>query len=223
MSEKKDKDITDYLGFEYEPIPEGLLPDELLDFWHDEYELGKTKGFTPVIIPLKDRLEEFLEDMENSNNSKEDLPDVSNFFEKMKKDTPDMDKYIGEVTPGVSNNYLVSVIDYAAGGLANCVMIHLPTTKPWEAALLVPFGGFNDCPEPKVMAAVLKYWYEHYEAIPVAITHDTLEIVVPKPVSREKALELAKEHFLFCSDRIFQCTKTSTIGELAGDLSKSTI
>ena len=218
-----DRNITDYLGFEYDKIPLWTTPKELMELWKKAYEQGKAEGFIPVIIPIEDRLEDYLEDMEGQEISADSLPDVKDFFASAKQSIDDIDSYKGTMTAGDPNDLMVSMTDYESGELAECVMIHLPTDKPWEAALLVPFGGWNDCPTPDDMAAVLKYWYEQYGAVPAAITHDTLEMVLPQPISREDAAQVAFEQFLFCTDRVTQCTKSGTIGELAGDLSVSTV
>ncbi|MBR1751808.1 MAG: DUF4253 domain-containing protein [Ruminococcus sp.] len=217
--------ILDYLGFESRELPDRVNAQNITEFFREELKKGKEFGYTPVIIPLEDNLEDFLADnLEESGSYKtSELLSAEGFFERLSDENTDLEDIKGNITKGDKNDTLVSVTDYASGELAECAVVHLPTDKPWEAALLVPFGGWNECPEPLEMAAVLKLWYEQYGAVPAAITHDTLELVLPKPVPREKAMEVARQHFLFCPDRIFQCTSTGTIGELAGDLSVSTV
>ena len=85
-------------------------------------------------------------------------------------------------------------------------------------------GGWNECPPAEEMMAVCKYWYEKYGAVPAALSHDTLEFVLTKPVDdEEKAWEAAKEHYAFCVDRVDQCTASYTLGELADCISRSTV
>lgn len=222
-----ERNIGDYLGFEYEFIPEEVTAESITQYYLDELEKGKQKGYIPVIIPTEDRLEDYLEDMQNGGYDGESLPDTAKFFAARGKDYEDeieeSDFHSIELTDGDRNDSLVSMLDYESGELAECVVVHLPTDKPWEVPLLVPFGGWNECPDNADMAAVLKKWYERYGAVPAAITHDTLELVVPKAVPRDEAPTLAREHFLFCPDRVDQCTESGTIGELAGDLSVSTV
>lgn len=217
--------ITDYLGFENKPLPLDITAESITDYYRSELEKGREFGFTPIIIPLEDNLEDYLEDNleESESYDADNLPDAQEFFKSLEDEDTDKDDIRGEMTKGDKNNALISVTDYSSGEIAECAVIHLPTDKPWEAALLVPFGGWNECPAPEDMAAVLKYWYEQYGAVPAVITHDTLELVLPKPVPKDKAFEVAREHFLFCPDRVFQSTRTGTIGELAGDLSVSTV
>ncbi len=222
-----ERNIGDYLGFEYEFLPEEVTAESITQYYLDELEKGKQNGYIPVIIPTEDRLEDYLEDMQNGGYDGESLPDTANFFAAREKDYEDEIEESGfhsiELTDGDRNDNLVSMLDYGSGELAECVVVHLPTDKPWEVPLLVPFGGWNECPDNADMAAVLKKWYESFGAVPAAITHDTLELVLPKAVPRDEATMLAREHFLFCPDRVDQCTESGTIGELAGDLSVSTV
>lgn len=222
-----ERNIGDHLGFEYEYIPEEVTAENITQYYLDELEKGKQNGYIPVIIPTEDRLEDYLEDMQNGGYDGESLPDTAKFFAAREKDYEDeieeIDFSDSEMTDGDKNDRLVSMLDYESGELAECVIVHVPTDKPWEVPLLVPFGGWNECPDNADMAAVLKKWYESFGAVPAAITHDTLELVLPKAVARDEATMLAREHFLFCPDRVDQCTESGTIGELAGDLSVSTV
>ena len=85
-------------------------------------------------------------------------------------------------------------------------------------------GGWNECPAPEEMISVCRYWYKKYGAYPAVITHDTIEFYVEKPVTdEEEAWELAKEHFAFSSDRVYQCTATYTLGEVAECLMNSKV
>ena len=221
------KHIGDHLGFDYEYLPEEVTAENITQYYLDELERGRGEGFIPVIIPTEDNLESFLEDAGSEEYDVDHLPDTGKFFAARESEYEDeieeSDYKSLEMTAGDKNDRLVSMLDFESGELAECVVIHLPTDKPWEVPLLVPFGGWNECPDNADMAAVLKYWYEQYGAVPAAITHDTLELVLPKAVPRDEAPTLAREHFLFCPDRVDQCTQSGTIGELAGDLSVSTV
>lgn len=216
--------ILDYLGFEYKMIPDDTDANGLMELFADECERGRKEGFTPVIIPLEDNLDEYFEDMDDDVSGHFEQRGAAGLFSQREHEyEDDIDELMSDVTTGDVSNTLVSVFDYESGEIGESAIVYLPTDKPWEAAFLVPFGGWNECPEPEDMAAVLKYWFEIYGAVPAAITHDTLEMVVPDAIPREKALALAREHYLFCPDRVTQCTRTGKLGELAGDLSVSKV
>lgn len=101
------------------------------------------------------------------------------------------------------------------------ILYEVPTKNPWELVAYIPFGGWNECPTPDEMMAICKYWYEAYGAIPTIITHDVLEMKLPKPVDEKMALEVAKEHYAFTPDRVDQGTVTGTLSEVAASIAVS--
>ena len=102
-----ERNITDYLGYEYDKIPLWTTPKELMELWRKEYERGKAEGFIPVIIPIEDRLEDYLEDMEGQDYDVEQLPDVRQFFSAAKENCDDYSQFIGTMTQGDANDLMV--------------------------------------------------------------------------------------------------------------------
>jgi hypothetical protein len=81
----------------------------------------------------------------------------------------------------------------------------IPTSRNWEAPAYIGMGGWNACPDSAVLTAFAKCWHERYGAEVVSITHDVMEFVVTKPpTTKEAALELAREQYVFCSDIVDQ-------------------
>jgi len=81
----------------------------------------------------------------------------------------------------------------------------LPTTNPWEVPAWLNYGGWNECPVPEVQVAVLKRWHGQYGAEVVGVAWDIMELRATKPPdSRDKALALAREQFIFCEDIVTQ-------------------
>ena len=77
----------------------------------------------------------------------------------------------------------------------------LPTQASWQAACLLRFGDWNDCPAPEVHAALHKDWGTRYGAVVACMTHDLLEMTVERPPETEaEAMALAREHWLYCPD-----------------------
>lgn len=104
------------------------------------------------------------------------------------------------------------------------ILFEVPVDEPWKVIGWFPMGGWNECPAPEDMITICRYWYKKYGAYPAVITHDVIEFYVEKPVTDEdRAWELAKEHFAFSSDRVFQCTGTYTLGEVAECLMDSKV
>jgi hypothetical protein len=85
----------------------------------------------------------------------------------------------------------------------------VPTREPWQAPVLLRFGGFNECPPPEIQGAFARRWHERYGAEVVSVTIDTVEMhVLRPPAGRAEALQLAREQYLFCQDIVDQGTET---------------
>lgn len=82
---------------------------------------------------------------------------------------------------------------------------------------VIGFGGWNDVPAPAEVAGILKRWSETCGAEVVAISADVMEFSVARPpMTHEDALALAKEHYLFCPDRVWQ--GSDTLNQLAAEV-----
>jgi hypothetical protein len=93
--------------------------------------------------------------------------------------------------------------------LESCVIGFIPTLAHWEVPAHLHLGGWNECPEAAVHCALHRYWQEEYGARIFSVTSDTIEFVVQRPpTTKEHALRLAKEHFLYCADIVEQGTET---------------
>jgi len=93
----------------------------------------------------------------------------------------------------------------------------MPIALPWESASAIEFGAWNECPTSEEHVVVMRYWFERWGAEPVAITSDTVEMLVDKPPhSQAEALALAWEHFAYCEDIVTQ--GVGTIEALAATL-----
>lgn len=98
----------------------------------------------------------------------------------------------------------------------------VPTPRSWEAPAFLPWGGWNDCPEPAAQVAVLQRWQSLYGAEVLGLGTDIAELQVACPVSgRDQALTLAREHFLYCYDIVHQ--GTGTVDHLAAGLVESPV
>jgi hypothetical protein len=100
------------------------------------------------------------------------------------------------------------------------VMGLLPVSHSSQVLQILNYGGWNACPPVHEHVAVHNYWNERYGAEIVCLSSDILEMQVDRqPASREEALALAREHYLYCNDIVEQ--GTGTIQELAAGLMAS--
>lgn len=85
------------------------------------------------------------------------------------------------------------------------VVALLPVTHSYEVLGYLLYGGWNACPPAEYHVAALRSWSERYGAEIVGVMSDTLNLrVARKPATREEALVLAREHYLYCNDVIDQ-------------------
>ncbi len=230
---KEAQTIIDFIGCECEFVPAGKSVETITKTYNKLVEEGKKDGFTPVIIAATDVLAEFLsgirdelgEEKTPADYRKELLSsnpvDSKKWFSKAIKlmdesgmlDDDEYEDYDDEEEENADNEF---------GGFSDnddLILARIPTTHPWEVFAWVPFGGWNECPDPDIMMAVSKHWYEKYGAVPAVISHDCLEFSA-EPVDIKHAKQLAKEQCAFCPDMIMQ---GSSLGEVIDALTKSTV
>jgi hypothetical protein len=97
----------------------------------------------------------------------------------------------------------------------------LPVKHVSEVPVMMGFGGWNECPFPDDHATVFRHWNARYGAEPVCMTGDLLEFrVANPPTTKDDALKLAEEQFIYCEDIVVQGTET--IENLAASLLDAT-
>lgn len=85
----------------------------------------------------------------------------------------------------------------------------LPTKEAAAAPAYLRWGGWNACPAPEYHVAALRDWHRRYGAVPVGMTGDVINVRVERrPASRDEAIALAREQFLYCEDIVLQGTGT---------------
>ena len=108
------------------------------------------------------------------------------------------------------------VIDEAvsANPVKDLYLALIPTTSSWQAPAYLYFGDWNFCPPCEVHTSILSKWQQAYGAEIVAVTSETIELSVSNPPkTREDALKLAEEQFIYCEDIVLQGTETlETLG-----------
>lgn len=223
------KIIIDYLDCDCEVFSELTSDEELVDKFN-KYTVEEIKeGFVPVIIVASDVLSEALElaqedadlELTDLELTKEDIEklrkqtiqsveqiDVKAFLKERLQESMQMhqaDDIEGDFIGFEASHCFYSYNDYNDQPMKNIILVKIPVKNPWEIAAWIPMGGFNDCPNPAEQVAVFNYWYEKYGAVPAVVTYENWEMELKKPpVDKQQVLELAKEQFAFCYDRVMQ-------------------
>lgn len=223
--------IAARLGYSCQIFPAGTDYEEVLKAYEEALLEGQRDGFTPVLVPADDTLEEYLGILKEDGLSleavlKSELESgekvLQRRFEEYFEGNAMEDICEFEEEPETVDRY-TAFQDYRTGKTLETALLKIPTVKPWELVAYVPFGGWNECPDAKEMMAVCKYWFEKYGAVPVTISHDVMEMRVPSPVQGKESMQVAKEHFAFDPDRVDQCTRTGSLAELAACIAASDI
>lgn len=231
--------MMDMLGCPCTHFPKGSDPQKVINAYDDAFAKHEMGGYTPMIIACDDVI--LLDIIEEDATTAEELKachdkllaserfDVQKWFAERlaywKNDMGDnWNEMIGEIAcqKGDVSKVFSGFLDFRKPSRSEeCILAKIPTNEPWEVFAWLPFGGWNDCPNPEEMIWVAKYWYERYGAIPAVLTHDVLEFSAPPVKDKDTALGLALEQFAACSDIVFQ--GVDTIGRLAGSLMESSV
>jgi hypothetical protein len=192
---------------------------QVIETWKQLREIVNETGYWPILIgdsDSKDALLENLEVWEDEETStiidRGMALDVEAWLENRKsKDleyyTPPRGSWPEEIL--LKDTFFVYV-DFLSGQPHKEMYLALiPTVKGWHTPAFLKFGGWNDCPPPEIHVAIFAKWEQEYGAEVLAITGDTIEFSVSRPPqSRDDALRLAQEHFLYCTDIVYQGTET---------------
>jgi len=183
-------------------------------------ELATAGGGFPIILGDTDQFERVAETLEmNDGQSDEELVEAARainpsswfaerqdsdpeYYEIEKTGWPDGDPE----TPQSVTSYL----DMRTGQpLSEVHIAMIPAAEAWMVPCYLRIGGWNECPSAEEHAAIFRYWGEKYGAKVVCITSDVIEMTVARPPkTKEDALALAKEQFLYCADIVHQGTES---------------
>lgn len=230
--------IIEYLGCPCEYFAPLKKDGAILAALQTALKEGEAQGFSPLlIVPDETLLENLLLDFgaELDSDYRFDPKQVAALrLERLEEaERVDAEEFLQrhehmEPGPVEGDNilkYLSSHWDYDNNQTHEVILAKIPTAKPWELAAWLPMGGFNACPLPPYQVAVMKRWYETYEARPVLVSCDAWEFSVPQALAdKAEALKLAYEHYAFCPDRVENYGREEyRLGNLADSLMKSKI
>jgi hypothetical protein len=197
--------------------------------WRKLNSLWRKEGASAVLIGDMKEVSELAEAMKFTEQTAQDLltsardQSASVFFEERSKEYGEDN---GQVEEGTWPEETVLGVELSAHlevlsrrPKPKVFIARIPTDKSWEIPAYLKFGGWNDCPAPENQVAVLKYWASKYGLEIYAITGDVMECTVARPPeTKEAAMSLAHEHFLFCTDIVHQGTESlSVLGAMLKD------
>ena len=199
------------------------------------FEAGKEAGFYPAIVVANEYVADWLKEMDHENYGRDSIiasckEDGKSILDKRLAGYMEdfgirlLDDWIGRETDGDPISNFTGYCPVCGGMLEEDVLLlEVLVHNPWEMIGYFPMGGWNDCPGPEEMIAICKYWYEKYKAVPAVFTHDVMEFYAPEGLNGVDPIEAAKEHYAFCTDRVYQGTRTGKLSELAAGLEGSQV
>jgi hypothetical protein len=101
---------------------------------------------------------------------------------------------------------LTVVRDILTGKPLPKVYVGMAPTDDWTTIpAYLRWGGWNECPAAEYHVAAMRGWRDRYGAELVGMSDDTINLrVASRPKTREEALALAREHYIYCADIIDQ-------------------
>lgn len=188
-------------------------------------ELKSQPGIIPVILGDKDEIASSLESMAYIQASfsellqKAESIDAEQWFIKRQAQDPEyFDTTPGDWEDLDPADQVTVHLDILSGEPKPEVYIALvPVVKSWMVPAFLKTGSWNDCPNPEEHAAIFNYWDEKYGIEVIGITTDVIELEVKNPpTTKEQALKLAEQQFIYCPDIVYQGTQS--IAALAASL-----
>ena len=195
------------LNFPYENIPSIIKIRKYIKIWKNA---DKTSGIPVFVI-----FDAFLEDMLRENFYEYNDVNIDDFLEE-KRNEKNSSPILGEYDD-------IGIIDktptsFCIIGDEKTVLAKVPVKKPWEIFEKIPFGGFDNCPPANVISAFCKMAFENYGATPFAISSDSIELFLPRQLTKQEAFEFAEKIYYFCPN-VF--ADGETIYEIANGIAKS--
>lgn len=113
-----------------------------------------------------------------------------------------------------SYDYSPLTYNYRTQGGGQWSLAFIPTPHSWQVPLYVQFAGINTDLEPMYHAAVLRRWQQQHGAEIVALTEDSLELIVTHPLHNAgTAWNVALDQIAYCPD-LLQLTDVETLAEV---------
>ncbi len=210
--------IDDPFPFPYREIKMGLTDEQLIAEWRSAFE----EGVHPIIIQQDEQL------MASLSRAERPLPqDTYKSFVR--------EKYISEIEeflqdeessrlfghPGDYGEPMTHLFTAYDNRREPFLLLSVPAERPWSVFRLIPFGGWNACPDADRIADFCQMMYEDFAAVPLMMTGDTLVLMPGRLPSRQEAYDLALKTWPFCPDLIMQ--EYGSVHALADALTRSTV
>ena len=237
--------IVQYVDCHYKFLPCGVDVNELNRKYLYGLQYGLDWGYTTVIIPIT---AEFSQHLCFDENNRQYAVDE---LREMRRDSiaaaaeiagTDMlsSSYINKTSIIAKRGVDIDAFERAKynGATINCfssfvkngvttkdlLLLQVPVAEPWKVFSWLPVGDINGAPSNEMLMTASKHWYELCGAVPAVLDCGVIEYFVPngRP-SYDTALQIAREQFAICHERVLCLTRSHTLSELVDSLTKSCV
>jgi hypothetical protein len=171
-------------------------------------------GLTPVIMGAPDDASTFTDLLDGSESmdsllTKAEALDIAAWSKARVAEQPDYYAIAPEAWPAegaiTPMDLMVHLDVLSRKPLPEVVLGLIPTGDAWKAPGYVRYGGWNDCPNTEVHLALWRKWSAEYGAKIACMSAAIIQCTVERPpATREAAMMLAREQFIYCPDLIHQ-------------------
>lgn len=178
------------------------------------FDIRASGKATPVILGGLEQFKRVAETFEVSSESVDSLLakalalDPLKWIEDRAQSDPDYYEIEASDWPenASPNDALSAHIDVLSRKPLDLVYIALlPTQSAWQSACYLKIGGWNEMPFAPEHSALWRYWEDRYGAKVACLADDVIEFTVDRPPqTREEALVLARQQFIYCADIVHQ-------------------
>lgn len=214
QKQNHDEQIKKVLGnMPYRTLSEDISSEDLMREWQNA---PREFGF-PVVLVWNELLSDILCENAYGYVDENGLYEfLSSRIEELMSDEDMKEAYMGEESDDADAEN--GFFEHDGGEV---LLVSVPVFEPWQVFEKIPFGSYNECPCPGIMAAFCRMLYEKYGAVPAMITGESLTLFAPNKPTKEEAYDLAMQMFAFCPDIVMQGYES--IYALADVLTKSDI
>jgi hypothetical protein len=189
-----------------------------LDYLQEQFELNDVNSASRLTVPELPAIEALSqmrlqqrEAMKQWRQTHPEFPDLppDDLMDETPKHVPNFAGWPSLPAPE-EQHCLTTPFELGSNRAKKAIWLAIvPTTDPVQVPLLMRFGGWNECPLPAIHAAFFRDWRRNFGAEPVAITHDIVEMYVPRPPQTpQEAWDLALAQYAYCNDIVDQGTET---------------
>ncbi len=205
----EERDTFDYSSLNF-PFETRVVPgSEALS----ERELAAAEGICPVIMGSGDDVRLLQEQLELDPVSMEEVLaeaetcDLERWMAELLEQDGDYYQFNGDwPTQPVQPTGMILHLDLFTSRPKSRIIIGLvPVRESWKIPAIFGYGDWNACPATHIHVARHHVWHQKYQSEIIGISGDIIQCSVGRrPATREEALQLAREQYLYCDDIVSQ-------------------